>query len=64
MSEAIRQIVREELRPLRDDVAALDDKFTSRFDRLEKMLEGVIDPKYSPVDGGVPAAGGIAAKGR
>lgn len=65
----IRTIIREELRPLRDDVAALDRKFTKRFDRLEKMLAGVIDKDFPPVDqqarsGGPPGTIGVAAKGR
>ncbi|MCY3611202.1 MAG: hypothetical protein OXH51_06675 [Gemmatimonadetes bacterium] len=54
---------------LESQVGQLDRKFTERFDRLEKMLEGVIDKDFPPVDqqarsGGPPGTIGVAAKGR
>ena len=75
----IRQIVREELEPVASrmrqgfdrvdkQIEDLDRKLTGRFDRLEEMLEGVIDKDYPPVDQQRPSGGpsgitGMAAKG-
>ncbi|MDE2763965.1 MAG: hypothetical protein OXQ94_18415 [Gemmatimonadota bacterium] len=65
--DRLREIMRDELEPVKADVAGLRQHVDQRFDGLEAMLEGVIDKRFPPVDqqrsGGPPPAGGIAAKG-
>ena len=51
-----------------EELGKLDQKFTERFDRLERILEGVIDENFPPIDqqrsGGPPASTlAMAAKG-
>lgn len=67
--EAIRTLVREEIKPIGDKVDTLRSEMHAEFAQLRRELAGVIDSEYPAIAsssraGGPPASGKMAAKPR